>query len=265
MKKIFTLSCIISLIIGGCSDDATTGKPTEKASHPQPGELYHYSIWAALVNKIYDGNLTVTEAKTHGNIGLGTYNGVDGELIMLDGVLYQVPYTGEVKIAGDSMHIPYLNATFFDADFSFDISETMNYDSLRKRIQVHFPSRNYFYAFKVHGEFDSLRLGTSYKQEKPYQEGLDSLLSKRPIFDHTHITGTMIGFYCPDFIGDINVAGFHFHFLSDDKKVGGHMLEFKGKKFKVGVDKLNSYRFILPETADFDTANLDKKFQYGKK
>ena len=261
MKQLFIFCCLF-ILLAACNSKSTNEQTTTNSNSD---EFYHYSIWTALVNKIYDGNLTVKEAKTHGDIGLGTYNGVDGELIMLDGVLYQVPYTGEVKLADDSMHIPYLNTTFFDADFSFDMDEEMNYDNLRKLIQEHFPSRNYFYAFKIHGEFDSLKLGSMYKQERPYMEGLDSLMPKRPKFDHTNIKGTMVGFYCPDFIGDINVAGFHLHFLSDDKKVGGHVLEFRGRNFKVGMDQLASYRFILPQTKDFDTVNLEKKFQYGKK
>jgi len=228
-------------------------------------EFYHYSIWAALVNKIYDGDLTVKEAKTHGDIGLGSYNGVDGELIMIDGILYQVPSSGEVKLATDNMLIPYLNTTFFNKEISFELNDRMNYDSLRKKIELHFPSRNFFYAFKIHGEFDSLKLGSLQKQEKPYQQGLDSLLPNRPKFNHTNISGTMVGFYCPDFIGDINVAGFHLHFLSDDKNTGGHVMEFTGRNFRVDMDKLTSYRFVLPETVEFEKVNLEKKFQYGKK
>jgi acetolactate decarboxylase len=234
-------------------------------SNTTENEFYHYSIWTALVNKVYDANLTVKEAKAHGNIGLGTYNGADGELIMIDNVFYHVPSSGEVKLATDSMHIPYLNAAHFNKEFSFEVNEQINYDSLRKRIQQQFPSRNFFYAFKIHGEFDSLKLGSLYKQEKPYQEGLDSLMPKRPTFSHGNIAGTMVGFFCPDFIGDINVAGFHLHFLSDDKKVGGHVMEFRGKNFKVEMDKLTSYRFVLPDTDEFSRVNLEKTFQYGKK
>ncbi|MBK5271518.1 MAG: acetolactate decarboxylase [Bacteroidia bacterium] len=259
MKHFLILTFLIVLF--GCNNKQTTDEIATKPTD----EFYHYSLWAALINKIYDGNLTVKEAKTHGDIGLGTYNGADGELIMLDGILYQVPSTGEVKLANDSMHIPYLNTTFFQPDISFEITDEINYDSLRKLIQQHFPSRNFFYAFKIHGDFDSLKLGSMYKQEKPYPVSLDSLLPHRPTFNHKNISGTMVGFYCPDFIGDINVAGYHLHFLSDDKKAGGHVLEFIGSNFKVGIDKLSSYRFVLPETDDFDKVNLEKKFQYGKK
>jgi acetolactate decarboxylase len=168
-------------------------------------------------------------------------------------------------MATDDMEIPYINATFFDKDLSFDVQERINYDSLRKLIQKQFPSRNFFYAFKIHAELDTLKLGSLYKQEMPYQEGLDSLMPKRPTFQAKNVSGTMVGFFCPDFMGDINVAGFHLHFVSDDKKTGGHVMEFMGKNFKVEMDKISSYNFVLPETTAFDTVNLEKKFQYGKK
>ena len=259
MKRYFLILLTGALLFQGCLTHP------DKVVEQKSDDFYHYSTWTALVNKIYDGKLSVEQAKTKGDIGLGTYNGADGELIMIDGIMYQVPSTGVVSVAGDDMKIPYLNATFFEKDFSFQLNGQLNYDSVRKLIQQHFPSRNYFYAFKIHADFDSLRLGSLYKQERPYKEGLDSLMPKRPRFEHGAVSGTMVGFYCPDYIGDINVAGFHLHFLSDDKKVGGHVMEFKGRQFDVGMDKLSSYHLELPQTPEFDTVNLEKKFQYGKK
>lgn len=249
----------------GCKNNPGRTSADVARDNATPGMFYHYSTWAALVNKVYDGTLIVKEGKTKGDIGLGTYNGADGELIMLDGVMYHVPSTGVVAVADDSMHIPYLNAAFMQQEFSFDIAEKINYDSLRRLLQKQFPSRNFFYAFKIRASFDSLRLGSLYRQERPYMEGLDSLMPKRPKFVHAAVSGTMVGFYCPEFIGDINVAGFHLHFLSDDKKIGGHVMEFTGRNFKVEMDKLTSYQFVLPETKDYDTVNLERKFQYGKK
>jgi len=192
MKSIWTIiSSLFFLLIIACDNKPGTSTDNQVAYNAKPQGLYHYSIWAALVNKVFDGNLTAKEAKTHGDIGLGTFNGADGELIMLDGILYQVPASGEVLQVNDSMHIPYLNATFYRTDFDFQVRDKINYDSLRKLIVQHFHSKNYFYAFKIHGDFDSLKLGSMHKQQKPYPEGLDSLLPKRPHFDHTHISGTM--------------------------------------------------------------------------
>jgi acetolactate decarboxylase len=265
MKYAFVISCFFIVLLTACDNTATAPVADDTTVISNPDEFYHYSIWTALVNKVYDGTLTAKEAKTHGDIGLGTYNGADGELVMVDGTLYHVPSSGEVLTVSDTMHIPYLNAAFFNKDLSFDVTDKINYDSLRRLIQQHFPSRNYFYAFKIHGTFDSLKLGSLYKQQRPYQEGLDSLMPRRPKFEHTNISGTMVGFFCPDFIGDINVAGFHLHFLSDDKKTGGHVMDFRGKDFTVNMDKLSTYRFVLPDTDDFSKVNLEKKFQYGKK
>src|SRR5215218_6474462 len=106
MKYNIILFCFV-LSITACNN-VLAPEEKKEAGDKNSNEFYHYSIWTALVNKVYDGNLTVKEAKTHGDIGLGSYNGVDGELIMIDGILYQVPSSGEVKLPADSMLIPYL-------------------------------------------------------------------------------------------------------------------------------------------------------------
>ena len=265
MKNKLLICVPLLLMMAACKNDQAKEQSNAESAGGKSDQFYHYSIWSALVNKIYDGTLTVKDGKTKGDIGLGTYNGADGELIMLNGVMYHVPSSGIVSVADDSTHIPYLNATFFDNDISFGYSDRLNYDSLRRLIRKKVPSPNYFYGFKIHAQLDSLKLGSLYKQERPYMEGLDSLMPKRPTFAKTNVSGTMVGFYCPEFIGDINVAGFHLHFLSDDKKVGGHVMEFKGKDFDVQIDKLSSYQFVLPEITEFESVNLEKKFQYGKK
>lgn len=184
MKRYLFILLVGGIFIQGCDHISHQVTDSGTGNDKKSNDFYHYSIWTALVNKIYDGNLTVAEGKTKGDIGLGTYNGADGELIMLDGIMYHVPSTGVVEVANDSTHIPYLNATFFNRDLSFDLSGQLNYDTVRKMIQQHFPSRNYFYAFKIHADFDSLKLGSLYKQERPYKEGLDSLMPKRPKFEH---------------------------------------------------------------------------------
>ena len=89
MKYFFAAVCVFTLF--SCTDD--NQKPGEAVveSKETKDEFYHYSIWTALVNKIYDANFTVKEAKAHGDIGLGTYNGADEELIMIDNVFYHRP------------------------------------------------------------------------------------------------------------------------------------------------------------------------------
>ena len=185
---------------------------------------------------------------------------------MLDGILYEALGDGTVIVVNDSIKIAYANAAFYKEDKSFNLDDTPNYDDLRKQLNQQIGSKNFFYAFKIHGTFNKLKLGGVPKQEKPYTEGLDVLIPNRPVFDKENITGTMVGFYCPDFIGKINVAGFHLHFVSDDKKSAGHVMEFaNASKLTGGFRKISKYQFDLPDTKEYDAVNLEKTFQYNKK
>lgn len=46
-------------------------------------ELFQYSTLEALLGGVYDGEVTVGELLTHGDFGLGTFNSLDGEMIIL--------------------------------------------------------------------------------------------------------------------------------------------------------------------------------------
>lgn len=265
----YVLPFILSVCLISCSpspgdnvmSSGIPAKPTAKSD-----AFYHYSIWWAFVNLVFDGTLTAAELKEKGDIALGSYNGLDGELVMLDGNLYHVAGDGTVRLAEDEELICYTNATWFDADKQYAISGSMGYDSLRADLRSNFPSSNQFYGIKIHGKFDYMKCGGVPKQEKPYTTGLDVLLPDRPVFEKDNVSGTMVGFYCPDYIGNINVAGFHFHFISDDAAFGGHVMEFAGRDLQVGLDFITEYNFVLPETTEFlQGGKFEKEFQYNTK
>lgn len=235
------------------------------AQEKKSDKFYHYSIWYAFVNKVFDGKLTVKELKQQGDIALGSYSQLDGELIMLDGIPYNAKEDGSVVIAKDPEKIVYANATFFDTDMSFVIEEGVDYDQLRDKINAQLPSKNMFYAFKIKGEFRHMKLGGLHKQSKPYKNGLDVLIPNRPIFERENVKGTMVGFFCPEFIGNINVAAYHLHFISDDRNFGGHVLKFESRKLNVEIDEISEYNFVLPDTKDYRQVGFEKEFQYKKK
>jgi len=228
-------------------------------------QFYHYSIWYAFVNKIFEGSLTAAELKSKGDLALGSYNLLDGELIMLDGKLFQATEDGQVHEAPDDAKIVYANATFFDAEDSFSLDGVDNYSSLREKINAELPSKNIFYAFKIHGHFKKMKCGGLSKQEKPFKDGLDVLIPNRPIFEREDFSGTMVGFFCPEFIGNINVAAYHLHFVSDDEKFAGHVMEFEADSLNVEVDYIYDYQFVLPESEDYLAGDFEKEFQYKKR
>lgn len=249
------------VLFSGCQKE-----PAKKAEKADSDVFYHYSIWEAFVNKIYDGTLKASELKEKGDIGLGSYNALDGELIMLDGVLYEDLGDGHVIVVNDSTKIAYANAAFYNEDKSFILENTPSYDALRGQLNQQIGSKYFFYVFKNLGTFNKLKLGGAPKQEGPYTEGLDVLIPNRPKWNKENITGTKVGFFCPELIGQINVAGYHLHFVSDDKKAAGHVMEFiDASNLTGGFRKISKYQFDLPDTKEYEDVNLEKTFQSNKK
>ncbi|TWU43842.1 Alpha-acetolactate decarboxylase precursor [Novipirellula aureliae] len=261
-------SVLLPASFGYCQDALATANRNELSAslrQDRSETYFQYSIWGAFVNKVFEGDLSVAEMKKRGDVGLGSYTLLEGELVMLDGIPYRIEETGVVSVPKDEDKIVYANAAFFDEDASFEIPEINNYEMLRQIIRDRLPSLNYFYAFKITGTFESMKCGGLSRQEPPFKDGLDILIPNRPVFERQNFKGTLIGFYCPGFIGDINVEGFHFHFISDDKQFGGHAMEFKAKDLHVAIDKMKQYTFVLPESEKFEAVEFDKQFQYQQK
>ncbi|MBP6409485.1 MAG: acetolactate decarboxylase [Pseudarcicella sp.] len=254
--NIFLFSISITLISCKSTTQITESQKT----------FFQYNIWGAFVNKVFEGNMTIGELHQKGNIGLGSFDKLDGELVMIDGVAYRVREDGSITVGQKNDTIIYADATFFKPTDSFTLENIENYDILRKELNKKIPTPNVFYAFKIYGEFENITLGGLHKQEPPFTKGLDVLIPARPVFKGTNIKGTLIGFYCPAYIGNINTTGYHFHFLADNKSIGGHLMDLKfSASAKIELQALQNYEFRLPESKDFEKVQFDKQFQYNKK
>ncbi|MGB6150990.1 MAG: acetolactate decarboxylase [Pricia sp.] len=249
------------------ADEITSSTAMEAEKPAKNDTYYQYSIWWAFVNKVFDADLSVSTLKENGDTGLGSFNRLDGEMVMIDGIVYRVRQDGTISEGAATDTIVYANAAFFEEEMAFSISEDAGLDveSLQTALLEKVPSPNFFYVFQIKGTFDYMKCGGLTKQEPPFDEGLDVLIPNRPVFEGEAVSGTIVGFYCPDFIGNINVKGFHFHFISDDKKLGGHVMDFEtALPLNVQVDKKTDYHFVLPDNADFENVRLEKEFQYKK-
>lgn len=231
----------------------------------QSDKIYQYSLFTALANKIYDGNLTVGEVKEKGDLGLGTFNGLNGEMIVLDGTVYQWLANGTVYLPDDSELVPFTVVTHFDEDLKFEVPSVSSYSELKTFIESKIPSNNFGYAFKITADFKTLKCGSADKQEKPYSNTLSEALVDRPTFNLDNISGTMVGFWYPEYTGKINVGGFHLHFISDDKKQAGHVMEFQASNVQISVDLCDGYEIDLPKTKDFEVSNFDLTQEYNNK
>lgn len=222
---------------------------------PDRNTLTQYSTINALLNKVYEGEFTVKEVKEHGDFGLGTFNSMNGEMVVFDGHVYRVSADGVAREPLDDEKIPFTAVTYFDIDLQFNIDPGISMDSLEKKIDSLIPTKNIFYAIKITGVFEKVKTRSVPKQNKPYKP-ITEIVKTQPTFEFTDVKGTVIGFRCPQYMDGINVPGYHFHFLTEDKKAGGHILALTTGNDTLEMDKTMNYSLILPSNKDFYNVDL---------
>ncbi|MBN1693960.1 acetolactate decarboxylase [candidate division WOR-3 bacterium] len=220
--------------------------------------LFQLSTINALLEGIYDGEMTFKELKRHGDLGLGTFNALDGEMLMLDGYIYQVKADGKVYPAADSMKTPFSAVTFYEEDKTLILDSTLDYKSLEELLDKIIPTENIIYAIKIEGSFKYVRTRSVPAQEKPYPL-LSEVVKNQPEFEFHNIKGELVGFRLPDYLNGINVPKYHLHFITENRKGGGHLLECKTNKVKIGIDFTDQLFVYLPQTKEFFDADLNKE------
>ena len=227
--------------------------------------LTQVSTIGALLNGVYDGGISFGDLKRYGDFGIGTFNGLDGEMVALDGEFYQIKSDGCAYKVKDSMKTPFANVTFFDDDRDVKLDEGMNYEDIRELIDDMIPTKNIFYAVKIDGTFSYVKTRSVPKQAKPYPP-LVEVTKNQPIFEFNDVEGTIVGFRSPLYVGGMNVPGYHLHFITGDRRAGGHLLEVKVKDATAKLDYTSDLFMVLPSEDDFyrvDLSNI-KEEEVGK-
>ena len=222
--------------------------------------IYQVALLQSLTQGYYDGIIKVSELKEHGDIGIGTFEGVNGEMIVLDGTVYQALGDGTVQEADNNETVPFSNVTFFDKDGSLELSEINDVNALKEKLSamVDEKGRNLFYFVKVSGTFDKMNVRSELKQEKPYKTLDKALETDQREFNYDNIKGTVVALYCPDYMGGLNTPGWHFHFISDDKTKGGHILDLQFAGAEAEYDATPEFEMFLPDNDDFQKIELSK-------
>jgi acetolactate decarboxylase len=219
--------------------------------------LFQYSTIDALLAGVYDGQLTNGELKKQGNLGLGTFNALDGEMVVLDGRVYQVAFDGKVNLMPDTGKTPFAAVTSFTPQKSIPINKAVNLAALTKLIDQGLPTTNIFYALKIEGRFSQVKARSVPRQVRPYPP-LAKVVEKQAVFHFKDVEGTMLGFRCPPFAKGVNVPGYHLHFLTKDRKAGGHVLDCRVENLTAQIDSIHKFSLVLPEDQDFYRLDLDK-------
>jgi len=209
--------------------------------------LYLSAPVNAIVEGIYEERVPFSEVRQHGDFGLGTFDMLDGEMVMLDGHIYQMTADGRVAEVGDDALTPFACVTFFRPERHLELGGELSHDDFLWRLQASLPSPNLFYAFRIEGVFAHMRVRSVPKSE--CYVPLVEIARDQPVFEFHDIRGTLAGFFTPDFMASVSVPGMHLHFLSDDLAHGGHLLSCRPSGVRVGLQALHTVELALPTTS----------------
>ena len=219
--------------------------------------LYQVSTIDALLTGIYDGEITCGELLQQGDFGLGTFNTLDGEMIVLDNAVYRVGTDGTPIEVETTVKTPFAAVTFFEPDITEQVNIPMAVTALKTFIDEALPTKNIIYAVKVSGTFSTLTTRSVPAQTEPYPP-LSEVVKNQTIFELGQVSGTMIGLRFPAWMEGINVGGYHFHFLADDFSSGGHVLSGTLESGIVEIDSTHNFTLTLPSDDAFYNAELGK-------
>ncbi|MFP6763041.1 MAG: acetolactate decarboxylase, partial [Planctomycetaceae bacterium] len=216
--------------------------------------LFQVSTSAALVEGVFQGCLRVSDLKLHGDFGLGTYDELDGELVMLDGLCFQVGAGGIARAADDESLVPFAAITRFSADRQHHLEAASDYQDLLRQLDALRPSQNVFVGIRVDGLFADMSLRAACKARPG--ENLVAATGHQSEFRAPRMAGTLVGFWSPAYARATHVPGYHLHFINADRTFGGHVLGLKSGPVSVGLHVETDIHLAIPETRQFLEATL---------
>lgn len=222
-------------------------------------ELEHHSLFqvstsGALVGGITDGCLTVADLLHYGDFGLGTFDGLDGELVLLDGRCYQARGDGDVTAPDPSTLTPFAVVTRFVADRVVPHVGISGWSELESVLAGERAGENLFVGVRASGRFESLRLRAACRTE--HGVPLVDAVAHQAEWGLAGTTGTLVGFWSPPYASAVVVPGLHLHFVSDDGAQAGHVLDLEAADLALALHELNDVHLALPESESFVHADL---------
>ncbi len=250
---ILILLLVMLIVLPGCQNDNNSEADSET--------LFQVSTLNALMLGDYDGIITVDKLLQCGDTGLGTFDTLDGEMIVLGGVVYQAKADGSVIKPAGSVTVPFAAVTHFEPDVSLQLENISDIEALKSALTNPVSKNpNILYMATLTGDFDNVHVRSVYAQQKPYKP-LAEVAQSQKEFEYENISGTLVALYCPDYVSGINLSGWHIHFISSDGSKGGHLLDVAIKSADAQIDITSAYKIVLPETQSFASLQLANDMQ----
>lgn len=219
--------------------------------------LFQVGTVISLLQGVYDGDVDFKTLALHGNTGLGTFNGVDGELIAIEGHFYRIDVTGVAQEVSPETLTPFALVSHFQPSIHLTLHDIKDLNLLCQLLDGYLPTPNIFYMIRIEVELDQILLRSVSCQEHPYKPFLETLDKTQRVFELQHTTGILVAVKSPTYCAHLNVPGYHFHYIDEHRKTGGHVYDLKLKSAKVSIQPLRNWNISFFNNELFDKANLE--------
>jgi acetolactate decarboxylase len=229
---------------------------TDLHEEREPHVLFQASTIGALLDGAFEGDLAFAELAEHGDLGLGTLNHLDGEMIAIDGEFFRADVDGNVTSIDPGERTPFAVVTRFEPDVDERLpDEGRSHEELLARLDELVPAGASSCAIRLDGRFDLVRARSVPRQEPPYRP-LTEVVAEQHVFELPDVEGSMLGFRFPTYVEGIEVAGYHLHFISSDRSRGGHVLNSRSRGLRVRLDPSDDLHVELPPEVDLADPDL---------
>jgi len=199
---------------------------------------------------VYEGDVDFKRLEQHGDTGLGTLNGVDGEMIAIDNDFYHIDSAGAIKKIDPVTLTPFSIVTKFNPTLSFMIAKITSLDELTILLDTHIPTPNIFYMMRIDAELDWIKIDGENCKMRPAKP----LIPRSSEF--THLAGSLIVTRCPDYSAAFTIPGYHYHFIDSTKTRGGHVADLKIKTASVKMTFMRRFSMVLFNNKSFNSMEL---------
>ena len=222
-------------------------------------KMFQVSTLQALALGYSRAVITVGELMQHGDIGLGTFEDVNGEMIVVDGHCYRADEKGDVIEADSEIGVPFSSVTIFKSDRNCELESVGSIEKLKELLDLRIEEQfglNSMHIVRIDGSFKSVCARSESGYRAHHVTLKDALSETQKDFRFDDISGTLVCVYYPDYMDGINASGWHLHFISEDRKKGGHVFDLSLENGTAYFDTITNIELTLPHGPAFDTYAL---------
>ena len=203
------------------------------------------SLFSMLLCGRYGGVVSVAELKRMGGMAIATMDRLDGEVQMIDGVVYQACADGSVHLPKDDETIPFGTVAEFHAEQSVRLADIPSYELFEKQMAERCPQENVPLAIHFTGDFRCMKVRAVARQEKD-GVGLADAAKNEAVFDFADCSGDLVGFRLPGYLLGVNAPGWHLHFMDAARQHGGHVVNFSLRGGELRFCRADDFQIRLP-------------------